>query len=361
MAIRVDDVDLVRDRALVERFQMGDPAAFDALYRRYFDRLVRYCQKRVGDPLEAEELAQEAFARALRALPSLEGERRFYPWMTVIAGRLCVDSHRRRGRSEPSAVIDLGGVEGGQEQVVDHVETEVLNSALERLASRHRDVLDLRERRGWSYQKIAQEYGVSLGTVEALLFRARKALKREFLAATGDERRWVALPVMGGVLRRLAAWRAKLEPGVAALPSLAGPVVAGVVAVSALSGVVAFGMSGSDGAGERPPAAVRLATTTAAAANSEMSVIRASGPDAAGAGATSPAGGGAAAGGGVLAAPRADTPVVDSVGADRAAEPQPVQGGVAGVVIGADPEAVAAETISRLDGYRNRSEPGARP
>src|SRR5204862_4279643 len=99
MALRADDVDLNRDSLLVERFQSGDTEAFDDLYRRYYARLVRFCLRRVGDPHEAEEVAQEAFVRAYRALPRLTGERRFYPWMTVIAGRLCVDSHRRRSRT----------------------------------------------------------------------------------------------------------------------------------------------------------------------------------------------------------------------------------------------------------------------
>lgn len=187
MALRVDDVDLVRDRALVQRFQEGDGAAFETLYRRYFPRLKRFCQKRLRDPLDAEDVAQEAFTRALRALPSFAGDRRFYPWMTVIAGRLCVDVHRRRLRANPTADVDLGATDGGQERIVDAADVVVLSSALGRLAPRHREVLDLRERRDWSYQQIADHYGVTLGTVEALLFRARNALRREFLAAAGGE------------------------------------------------------------------------------------------------------------------------------------------------------------------------------
>lgn len=339
---------------------MGDAAGFATLYGRYFDRLVRYCQKRVGDPLEAEEIAQEAFARALRAMPTFAGERRFYPWMTVIAGRLCVDSHRRRGRSEPSDAIDLGATEGGQDKVVDAVDVESLATALDRLATRHREVLDLREHQGWSYQQIADEYGVTLGTVEALLFRARKALKREFLAVVGDEGRWVALPVLGAVLRRLAGWKARFEAGLGGLPPLAGPVVAGVVAVSVISGVVGLGMVAPEGRSEQQPATVRLnAAPVAETSRGQLVPI----PPGAGGGvaAPQPGGQGAAGSGTGIAAPRADTPVVDSVGADRAAEPQPVQGGIAGIVVGADPDAVVADTISRVDGYRNRSEPGARP
>jgi RNA polymerase sigma-70 factor (ECF subfamily) len=203
MALRVDDVDLGRDRSLVEQFQAGDEGAFDDLYRRYFPRLYRYCLKRVGDTHEAEELAQEAFTRAYRHLDRFAGDRRFYPWMTVIAGRLCVDTHRRRARSQPSDDIDLGAVEGGQDAIVNRVDLAVLARAIDNLAPRHREVIDLRERQGYTYQQIADHYGVTLGTVEALLWRARKALRREFLALTGGEAPSAALPILGIVMARL--------------------------------------------------------------------------------------------------------------------------------------------------------------
>ena len=177
-----DDVDLARDRVLVERAQDGDLRAFDELYRRYFDRLVRYCCKRVGDRHEAEEIAQEAFARAYRALPTFAGERRFYPWLSVIASRLCVDSLRRRGRVELGDIDDRPVLEAGYDRLDAEGDIATLSLALDRLTNRHREVLDLRERQGWSYQHIADHYQVPIGTVEALLWRARKALRREFLA-----------------------------------------------------------------------------------------------------------------------------------------------------------------------------------
>lgn len=373
MALRVDDVDLVRDRALVERFQLGDPAAFETLYKRYYARLVRFCQKRVGDHHEAEEIAQEAFTKALRAMPTFEGERRFYPWMTVIAGRLCVDAHRRRGRTEPSPVIDLGIIEGGQERIIDAVDVEILGTALGRLATRHREVLDLREQQGWSYQQIADHYGVTLGTVEALLFRARKALKREFLAVVGDERHWAAVPVFGVVLRRLASWKARLDSALPALPSLAGPVVAGVLAVTAVSGVVGIGLvDGSPGSSSRRTVVVRPSTTVDLATDSSVTRAAASSPAAfAASGASStaapaaalpaPNGGASEDGAVALAPPRADTPVVDSVGTDGADDPKPVQGEIVGVFVGIDPETAAAQTVARIDGYRRNTHPGALP
>lgn len=291
MALRLDDVDLVRDRALVERFQEGDTAAFDTLYCRYFARLVRFCQKRVGDPLEAEEIAQEAFTKALRALPTFEGERRFYPWMTVIASRLCVDSHRRRGRSEPSSHVDLGVIEGGQERIVDAVDVQILATALGRIAPRHREVLDLREQQGWSYQEIADHYGVTLGTVEALLFRARKALKREFMAVVGGDRNWAALPLVGGAFGRLASMKAKVEAWASSvLPALSGPAVAAALAVTAVTGAVggATLLDRVDGPGAAT-AVVRLGAAPAAVTTSSLPELLSGVTDGSVAGVTTPA------------------------------------------------------------------------
>jgi RNA polymerase sigma-70 factor (ECF subfamily) len=362
LALRVDDVDLVRDRALVERFQEGDPAAFDTLYTRYFGRLVRFCQKRVGDPHEAEEIAQEAFTKALRALPAFEGERRFYPWMTVIAGRLCVDAHRRRGRTEPSSSVDLGVIEGGQEKIVDLVDIEILRTAMAELAPRHREVLDLRELQGWSYQQIADHYDVTLGTVEALLFRARKALKREFMAVVGGDRNWAALPVLGGVFARGAAFKAKVQAWAStALPSVSGPAVAAALAVTAVTGAVGAGVLHDDGVfGDRaqPPTVVRIHNAAVTTSLPELltdpaPVVTAAEPSGR-APAAAPKGGDVRGPLAEALSPRAETPVADVVGSDAAGEKskeQPINEDVADVFFGVDPVTAAVEVGQRVDNY----------
>lgn len=376
MALRLDDVDLVRDRALVERFQEGDSGAFDTLYSRYFARLVRFCQKRVGDPHEAEEIAQEAFARALRALPSFDGERRFYPWMTVIAARLCVDSHRRRGRSEPSSQVDLGVIEGGQEQIVDAVDVQILATALGRIAPRHREVLDLREQQGWSYQDIADHYDVSLGTVEGLLFRARKALKREFMAVVGGDRDWAAVPVVGGALGRVAAWKAKVDAWVAGLaPAVSGAAVGAALAVTAVTGAVggAALLDGADAStGPATTTTLAIAAVPAGAVTTTslpelLAVVidpspPAGGPDAGG---RDPVAVDAPTAGPLLVAPpRADTRGVDSVGtatADEEAQQQPLHHEVEGIFFGADVERAAAESVATITGYPSEHLSGVTP
>jgi RNA polymerase sigma-70 factor (ECF subfamily) len=243
LAIRADDVDLGRDRALVERFQAGDSDAFGELYGRYHQRLERFCLKRVGDPHDAEEVAQEAFTRALRAMSRLEGERRFYPWVSVIAARLCMDHHRRRARTEPSSTVDLGVIEGGQEDVADAADADLVVRAFERLGPRHREVLQLREMDGWSYQHIADHYQVSLGTVEALLFRARRALRREFETLNGG--RLATLPVLGWLGSRLHQLRSRIQAALPNLTPLVANTLGAVFVVSSLVGLSGLGGSSS--------------------------------------------------------------------------------------------------------------------
>jgi RNA polymerase sigma-70 factor, ECF subfamily len=237
MAVRADDVDLVRDRSLVELCQAGDEAAFGDLYARYYQRLLRFCVRRVGNVHEAEEITQEAFARAFSAMPRFAGERRFYPWLTVIAARLCIDSHRRVARSEPSAEIDPGAVDGGQQQVIDNVDLTYLAQAMEQLGPRHREVLELRETHGWTYQQIADHYNVTMGTVEALLFRARKALRREFLALAGPDARLASLPVLGVMWRLAARARVHLNDLGSQLAPAAAASAMGVAAVAGTLGI----------------------------------------------------------------------------------------------------------------------------
>lgn len=258
MALRADDVDLGRDRQLVERFQAGDVAGFEDLYRRYYARLYRFCLKRVGDSAEAEEVTQEAFARAYTAMPRLAGERKFYPWLSVIASRLCLDTHRRRARSVPLPELDLGGVDGDQERtVLAAADREMLREAMGRLGPRHREVLRLREQEGWSYQRIAEYYEVSLGTVEQLLWRARRALRREFEAVAGaDARALAALPALAWLVRRMHDVRARLSGW---SEQAIGPLATS--AVSMVMVVTSAAVLGGGGATPPAPATVHAGRT----------------------------------------------------------------------------------------------------
>ena len=229
MALRADDVDLGRDRDLVARYQGGDPAAFDDLYRRYFDRLHRFCLRIARDTHEAEEIAQEAFVRAFRSMGSLQGERRFYPWLTVIARRISIDRHRKAARIELIEEPDAGADEGHFEHLFDAVDAHHVRTAMANLGPRHRDVLVLREAEELSYAQIAERLEVPMTTVEALLHRARKALRREYAAVAGESRGLLSFPLVALVATRFDRLRARVGDRWLEAAAVAGPVAIGAV------------------------------------------------------------------------------------------------------------------------------------
>ena len=200
----------------MERCQAGDSAAFGNLYARYYERLLRFCLRRLNDRHEAEDAAQEAFARAWKALPRFAGERRFYPWLTVIAGNICTDMLRRRSRSTPTDDMELTaqrpvGVvaeDTSEELVLAAVDGELVHRALDRLSTRHRHVLAMREGSGWTYQQIADHEGVEIGTIETLLWRARQALKREFAVVSESKEALAGFLIATGALIRRTVFRA---------------------------------------------------------------------------------------------------------------------------------------------------------
>jgi RNA polymerase sigma-70 factor (ECF subfamily) len=202
------EVDLARDRELVERCQAGDRTAFEELYRRYHRRLSHFCLRRLHEPFEAEDAAQEAFTRAWRAMPSFAGDRRFYPWLTVIAANVCTDVLRRGWRLTPVEDVPLPEVDPAGEELdaplIRQVDASMALQALGNLSDRHRRVLQLREGSGWSTQRLAEHEGVAVPVMETLLWRARQALKREFAALTESGGRLGALLGLGlAALRRL--------------------------------------------------------------------------------------------------------------------------------------------------------------
>jgi RNA polymerase sigma-70 factor, ECF subfamily len=238
-------VDVDRDRALVERCQSGDLEAFNSLYLHYHQRLFRFCVKRLQERSEAEDVVQETFARAWRALPKFAGDRRFYPWLTVIAGNLCTDALRRRSRLSPLDETMMGASDLGtydiEDAVLQDVDAKMVTTAFENLKPRHQRVLHLRERSGWSYQRIAEEEGVGVSAVETLLWRARNALKREFSLLAGSEGKagalvGLAMALPRNALRRLpASFRHAMETArnvvSAVTPAGASMAAAGAVVV----------------------------------------------------------------------------------------------------------------------------------
>lgn len=218
------DLELERDRGLVERHQSGDDAAFTQLYAQHYGRLVRFCFRLTRDHHGAEEIAQEAFARAYASLDTLRGERRFYPWLTVIARRIHIDQVRHSKRVEIRADIDAGVAHAAEEVAFQRLDADHLALALGRIPERHREILRLRDWEGLSYEAIAARMDVSPATVPPLLHRARTGLRKEYVRL--NRTRLAALLHLGPLwsaarrLRdRLAVWASHMpDPSVFAAP-----------------------------------------------------------------------------------------------------------------------------------------------
>jgi RNA polymerase sigma-70 factor (ECF subfamily) len=214
VVLGIDDLELSRDRSLVERVRLGDEEAFSELYRLHYDRLYRYCLYRLGEDHEAQDVVQEAFTRAWLNAPRIQADLKFYPWLRTIAGNLCTDVGRRRARVQPAPTVDTGSTDGGQDRMVELVDIALLEQAMSRLPARHRQVLELREGDGLSYEQLADRTGTSVGTIESLLWRARQGLKRQFAVVSGESV-LAGLPVVGWLYRRAHSAHTRVSAQVA--------------------------------------------------------------------------------------------------------------------------------------------------
>lgn len=346
-----------------------DEAAFAAAYRAHSQKLLRYCQYRLRDRHEAEDVVQEAFVRAWRTMPvSGDRDRSFYPWLRVVAGNLCTDIQRKRSRSEPVAVIDPGAVDGEMDRITEESDRVLVRQALDRLNDRHRSALIMRESEGLSYDQIAARTGVSAGTVESLLWRARQALRREFTALAGRDGRLAVLPFLAPLvgrvrssghqaLVRFARRSGALDPSQDA--PLAHVVVAVVAAAAVVSGVAAtLGLGGGPGGPsmrlhtvQTVPSALALPAGPALEVPPRPGTPGDAGSvPAASPGVTDgPAGPLSTGPGDAPAAPaplRVVNPVAVGPSAARYAQSSPVTVHAAGLTVGASPPSVAAYTGS---------------
>lgn len=263
-------VDLARDRELVEACQAGDETAFAELYSRYHRRLLRFCLRRLHATDDAEEAAQEAFTRAWRALPRFGGDRRFYPWLTVIAGNVCTDMLRRRSRVVP---LDDMPLQAGDTSMIEsevderlllQVDMAMATEALGHLSDRHQRVLRLREATEWTSQRIAEHEGVAVPAVDTLLWRARQAFKREFAALSDAGGLAAAVGVGAAALRRAAG---RVGTRMATLASFPTRSPGTLVATVAVAGVAVAGGGAAFVAATSQPAHVAGAPTAAVAAS----------------------------------------------------------------------------------------------
>ena len=193
------------DRQLVERAQRGDKHAFGLLVSKYQRKLSRLLARFVKDQAEVEDVAQEAFVKAYRALPSFRGDSAFYTWLYRIgintAKNYLLTVKRRAPTStlfdaEESENFEDAGllqeVSTPENELMSRQVIEVVNSSLKQLPDDLRTALTLREIEGLSYEEIADVMNCPIGTVRSRIFRAREAIAENLrpLLGTSKENRW---------------------------------------------------------------------------------------------------------------------------------------------------------------------------
>ena len=176
------------DLSLVQRVQRGDRGAFDVLVLKYQHKVVKLVLRYVRNPAEAEDVAQEAFIKAYRALPKFRGDSAFYTWLYRIAINTAKNAAASRGRSPIEYELDRDGEESYdvQARMKDTATPEALamteeirstvNAAIEALPEDLRTAIVLRELEGLSYEEIAAAMDCPVGTVRSRIFRAREAI-----------------------------------------------------------------------------------------------------------------------------------------------------------------------------------------
>ncbi len=193
------------DRELVSRAQRGDKKAFELLVVKYQRKLARLLSRLIRDPAEVEDVAQEAFIKAYRALPSFRGDSAFYTWLYRIGINTAKNYLMAMGRRAPTSTeVDAEEAEGYEEgeQLRDINTPESLllsreigatvNAAIDGLPEELRTAIQLRELEGMSYDEIARIMDCPIGTVRSRIFRAREAISEKLkpLLDTAKDKRW---------------------------------------------------------------------------------------------------------------------------------------------------------------------------
>jgi len=194
------------DQELVERAQRGEKRAFELLVVKYQRKLSRLLSRFFKDPVEVEDVAQEAFIKAYRALPTFRGESAFYTWLyrigintaknyLVANGRrasvsMSLDSDPDEDMPDPGEQIpDMNTPES---ELMNRQIVETVNRVVGKLPEELRTAITLREMEGLSYEDIAEIMGCPIGTVRSRIFRAREAIAVELkpLIDVGQGKRW---------------------------------------------------------------------------------------------------------------------------------------------------------------------------
>ena len=193
------------DRQLVARAQRGDKQAFELLVEKYQRKLARLLSRFIRDPAEVEDVTQEAFIKAYRALPAFRGDSAFYTWLYRIGINTAKNYLMAMGRRAPTSTeVEAEEAEGFEEgeQLRDINTPESLllsneiartvNATIEQLPEELRTAIQMRELEGMSYEDIAKAMDCPIGTVRSRIFRAREAIAEQLrpLLDTPKDKRW---------------------------------------------------------------------------------------------------------------------------------------------------------------------------
>ncbi|MAK55017.1 MAG: RNA polymerase sigma factor RpoE [Pusillimonas sp.] len=194
------------DAELVARVQRGDKRAYDLLVLKYQRKIMRLLSRMIREPSEVEDVAQEAFIKAYRALPQFRGDSAFYTWLYRIAintARNWQASSQRRPMSSSivsneddetfDQIDNLTDISTPESVLASRQVVSTVNAAIDALPEELRTAIVLREIEGMSYEDIAQTMGCPIGTVRSRIFRAREAIAaqlRPVLDAGADTQRW---------------------------------------------------------------------------------------------------------------------------------------------------------------------------
>jgi RNA polymerase sigma-70 factor (ECF subfamily) len=179
------------DLFLVELAKTGSEKAFSALMNRYRDSLYYMLLKMVSNTSDAEDLTIEAFGKAFRNLESFTPEFAFSTWLFKIATNNCIDFIRKK-QASPTPIDQLqddmesltvniqSDLPDPEESLINDQKIAVLRDIVNQLKPRYRKLIELRYYKEYSYEEIASELNLPIGTVKAQLYRAKTLLYNIF-------------------------------------------------------------------------------------------------------------------------------------------------------------------------------------
>ena len=194
-----------KDHSLVQRVQRGDKVAFEMLFTKYQRRVSRLVSRFVRSDAEVEDIVQESFIKAYRALGSFRGDSAFYTWLY----RIAVNTAKNHLVSASKRPISLTQFEKNDDddfeedhfmsdaatpesELITKQIAETVNKTMNELPADLREAIMLREIEGMSYEDIADSMGCPIGTVRSRIFRAREAISQKIkpMLDVGEGKRW---------------------------------------------------------------------------------------------------------------------------------------------------------------------------